>query len=101
MGKMFIAGVVAAVLVAPAPVDAYGAAHVGYTHVGPSGVQHYGQTAHRGPNSSGYVAHRSAAGANGAYHGGEAYHTGGAAAGGYHNTGATAAGGSYHYAYVR
>lgn len=103
MLKMFIAVLIAGTLMSPVPVDAYGAAHVGYTHVGPNGVQHYGETAYRGPNSAGYAAHGSTVGTNGAYRGGEAYHTGygGAAAGGYHYTGATAAGGSYHYAYVR
>ncbi len=31
-------------LLTASEVHAYGAAHVGYTHVGPNGVQHYGAT---------------------------------------------------------
>ena len=45
MLKFFFAALVGAALLAPAPVDAYGAYHVGYTHVGPTGVHHYGATA--------------------------------------------------------
>src|SRR5947207_5532318 len=41
----------AAVLM-PSKVDAYGAAHVGYTHVGPSGVYHTGKTAAYGPGGA-------------------------------------------------
>jgi len=36
----------------PSKVDAYGAAHVGYTHVGPSGVYHTGRTAAYGPGGA-------------------------------------------------
>ncbi|MDB5309812.1 MAG: hypothetical protein JWO38_4014 [Gemmataceae bacterium] len=98
---------IAAALLTPSQVDAYGAAHVGYTHVGPSGVQHYGANAYRGPNGAYGGSHAAAYGASGgAYHAGSggAYHTGyGGATGGaygYHYSGG-AAGGSYHYAYVR
>lgn len=102
---LMIVSIVVAALLMPSNVDAYGAAHVGYTHVGPRGVQHYGATAYHGPNSSGYARHGSAYGAGGAHHAGSgaayghagydgAYHySGGTAAGGYH--------GGYHYAYVR
>jgi hypothetical protein len=65
-----------------APAHAYGAAHVGYTTVGPAGnVQHYGATAASGPGGSyahtssttatagGTVAHTSSTAATGAYGG--------------------------------
>jgi hypothetical protein len=65
-----------------APAHAYGAAHVGYTTVSPSGnVQHYGATAASGPGGSyahtssttatagGTVAHTSSTAATGAYGG--------------------------------
>lgn len=103
---ILIALVLGAALLLPANVDGYGAAHVGYTHVGPSGVQHYGATEVRGPNGTYGTAHASEYGAyGGAYHG-ETYHAGygGAAVGttGYHyTTGGAVAGGSYNYAYVR
>jgi hypothetical protein len=38
-----------AFLLMPTMVDAYGAAHVGYTHVGPNGVYHTGTTVASGP----------------------------------------------------
>jgi hypothetical protein len=101
LNKMIvIAVIVATSLMTPAKVDAYGACHVGYTHVGPNGVQHYGETAYRGPNSSGYAQHGSAYGAGGAYHAGSGAAYGGAYGGAYHYSGGTAAGG-YHYNYVR
>ena len=95
-----------AALLTPSEAGAYGAAHVGYTHVGPNGVQHYGATAARGPGGTYGGEHASAYGASGgAYHAGY----GGAAAGGaagcyhydYHYSGGAAAGGEYHYGYVR
>src|SRR5262249_22918129 len=46
----FAAAVV--VLVLPSVVSAYGAAHVGYTHVGPNGVYHTGETVARGPGGT-------------------------------------------------
>jgi hypothetical protein len=50
--KIILAAFAAAlvVLVLPAVVSAYGACHVGYTHVGPSGVYHTGETVARGPS---------------------------------------------------
>ena len=54
-----------AVLVVPSLVSAYGAAHVGYTHVGPSGVQHYGETAAHGPGGAYAGSHGSAYGSGG------------------------------------
>lgn len=97
---------VAASLIAvlcPSEVGAYGAAHVGYTHVGPNGVQHYGATAANGPNGHYTTEHAGAYGNNGAYRAGygtantpSGYH----AAGGYdyhYSSGYNNA----HYAYVR
>ncbi len=77
-------------LAMPSKIDAYGAAHVGYTHVGPGGVQHYGASAYHGPNASYAGAHRSAYGTSGGvYHagyGGAAVH---GSAGSYHYAGTT------------
>ena len=52
--KIVLAAFAAAlvVLVMPAAVSAYGACHVGYTHVGPSGVYHSGETVARGPEGT-------------------------------------------------
>jgi hypothetical protein len=108
MKRIFVAVSLAALVVAltPTAVDAYGAAHVGYTHVGPNGVYHTGETAVRGPGGTYAGGHTTAAGYGGAYGstahygattaGGAAYgtaHYGGTVyAPGYH-----AAGGSYAY----
>lgn len=94
--SLFIA-ITAALLALLTPNDAraWGAAHVGYTHVGPSGVYHYGATAARGPYGAYSGAHVGAYGAGGA-----SYHAGGAVGygGAYHyNTGY---GGAYHYGTV-
>ena len=60
-----------AALLTPTQVDAYGAAHVGYTHVGPNGVQHYGATAVATPHGDYSTAHYGAYGAGGGeYHAG-------------------------------
>jgi hypothetical protein len=87
-----------------AKAHAWGCAHVGYTHVGPTGVQHYGATEARGPYGSYSGAHGGAYG-----YGGSSYHAGygtasgygGYAAGGYHSySGAYGGGyaaGGYHY----
>jgi hypothetical protein len=101
--KSFFAVVAAALVtvLTPAEAHAWGAAHVGYTHVGPAGVQHYGATAARGPYGSYSGAHAGAYGYGGAsvhtgY--GAGYGVGGATGGAYHyNTGA---GGAYHYGTV-
>jgi len=88
-----------AVLLMPSPVDAYGACHVGYTHVGPNGVQHYGATAAHGPGGSYGGAHESAyGGSGGAYHAGYGGASGGSA-GGYHYDYHYS--GEAHYGYVR
>ena len=51
--SMFVAvAAAAAALLSPTKADAWGAAHVGYTHVGPSGAYHYGRTAAVGPYGS-------------------------------------------------
>jgi hypothetical protein len=84
--------------------QAYGACHVGYTHVGPNGVQHYGHTAAYGPGGAASTSHYGATG--GGYHygatGASTYHYGAAGAstfhyGGYHY--GTAGASTYHYGY--
>lgn len=51
LSKLFTAAVaVGAVLALPAAASAYGAAHVGATHVGPNGAYHTGDTVRYGPN---------------------------------------------------
>jgi len=106
LNKIILPAVGAALmaLLTPSVVDAYGAAHVGYTHVGPSGVQHYGATAARGPGGAYAGGHESAYGASGgAYHAGYGGAYGGAAGGyhyNYHYSGGAAAGG-YNYGYIR
>jgi hypothetical protein len=82
-----------AVLVSPARVSAYGACHVGYTHVGPNGVYHTGETVARGPGGTYAGGHTTAYGAGGAaYHSGYGATTGGAAYGAHYSTE------GYHYA---
>ena len=74
---------------------AWGAYHVGYTHVGYGGVQHYGRTVGVGPYGaySGGSVYRGGYGGYGRYGYGTAYggyrayspsYSGGYAAGGYH-----------------
>jgi hypothetical protein len=53
----------AAGLLTASHAHAYGACHTGYTHVGPGGVQHVGQTTAVGPGGQAY--HHSSAGAAG------------------------------------
>jgi hypothetical protein len=67
------------VALTPATLEAYGAAHFGYTHVGPSGAYHVGGTAFGGYGGAYHY------GYGGAYH----YGYGGAYHYGY--------GGAYHY----
>ena len=66
------------VLAMPTKVDAYGAAHYGYTHVGPSGVYHTGGSVAYGPRGVAETGHTSAYG-----YGGASYHAGYGAAAGY------------------
>lgn len=68
---------VAGVLFTAADVQAWGAAHVGYTHVGPSGVYHYGRNAAVGPYGAYSGAHVSHYGGYG--YDGTAYRAGYAA----------------------
>src|SRR5260370_23519181 len=84
--KIFLAAVAAALvaLLTPSEAGAYGAAHVGYTHVGPNGAYHTGRTVASGPGGTYAGGHTSAHGAGGAtYRGGAAYggrrHRGGGA----------------------
>ena len=79
-----------AALLAPSPVDAWGGAHVGYTHVGPGGVYHAGRTVAAGPGGV-YAGGR--AGAVG--YGGGAYRAGYGGGVGYGSYGAAG------YRYVR
>jgi hypothetical protein len=114
LASTFMVLVTATVL--PAAVHAYGAAHTGYTHVGPNGVYHTGETVAHGPGGQTYA--HSSTGAYGA--GGNAYHSettagasGGAAYGEHSSTeyhyapsysGSTSGGAAYHsssYGYVR
>src|SRR5947209_9480313 len=96
--KLTVPVVVAALaaLLMPSEVRAYGAAHVGYTHVGPNGVYHTGETAAVGPRGAYEGGRTTAAG-----YGGAEYHAG------YGHTeyryAPSYAGGtqSAHYAYVR
>ncbi len=92
--RIVLLAVVAAIgaLLTPGQVDAYGAAHVGYTHVGPNGVYHAGATETRGYGGSGEAYHAGYTTTNGA---GGVYHSGYTA--GYGTTGYGAAAGGYHY----
>jgi hypothetical protein len=86
-----------AALLLPTPADAYGAAHVGSTAVGPNGAYHTGATAASGPNGAAYHSGTTATSA-----GGGAYHAG--SAGTYHyspNYSGGAAAGGAHYEYIR
>ena len=113
---MFPIALLAAALVTPSVANAYGAAHVGYTHVGPNGVYHTGETVAHGPGGTAATGHTTAYGAGGAsYHSGSAgavtptgaggvhYSTG--TTSGYHYapsySGGTTTGGAYRYGYVR
>jgi hypothetical protein len=96
MVLFWVAAIVAALATAT-EAQAWGCRHVGYTHVGPSGVYHYGHTSAYGPyggySGSHYGAHYGGGyDRSGAY--GAAYHSG--AYGGYHYT-SSAYGGGYHY----
>jgi hypothetical protein len=92
----FALAVCAAALLSPDNANAWGARHVGYTHVGPNGIYHYGANARVGP----YGVY---GGAHAGYHSyaGATYHAGYGAARGYGYGGAyhynTGYGGAYHY----
>jgi hypothetical protein len=98
---LVVAFAVALVLATNSKAQAWGAAHVGYTHVGPAGVQHYGRTVAAGPGGVYGGAHYGAYGyGGGSYHAGYGYGAGGAY-GGYHAYtpayGGGYAVGGYHY----
>jgi hypothetical protein len=98
---MLGAAALVAVLVTTSQARAWGAAHVGYTHVGYGGVQHYGHTTAVGPYGAYSGSHYGSYGAGGAYHygTGAGYHYGGyggASYGGYHY-GGTSTYGNYYY----
>src|SRR5215813_13299906 len=80
LNKIILPAILAAlaVLLMPARVSAYGAAHVGYTHVGPNGVYHAGRTAVAGPGGVYAGGRTTAVGAGGGY-----YHAGYAGGAGY------------------
>src|SRR5579884_151841 len=88
-----------AALLMPSKVDAWGAAHVGYTHVGPGGVYHAGRTVAAGPGGV-YAGGRTGAyGAyGGVYRGG--YGAYGTYRGGYGAYGGYGAATRYHYSAV-
>ena len=112
MLNKILAPAVAAALLAlltPSELDAYGAAHVGYTHVGPAGVYHTGRTVAAGPGGVYAGGRTTAAGAyGGVYRGGYGYGAGyGGAYGGYRYTPSYYGGysGGYYggasYSYIR
>src|SRR5262245_28288936 len=111
LSKIILPATVAALaaLLLPSEVGAYGAAHVGYTHVGPNGVYHTGETAVAGPRGVYAGGRTEAYGVGGAaYRGGAAYEArpGGAygAVGDYRyvpSYGGAAYGGEVRYGYVR
>jgi hypothetical protein len=80
------------VLAMPTQVDAYGAAHVGYTHVGPSGAYHTSATVAAGPRGVEATGHTTAVGA-----GGGVYHSGYGAATGFGGVGAGYGAAGYGY----
>jgi len=84
LNKIILPAITAALvlLVLPAKLDAYGACHTGYTHVGPNGAYHTGSTTVAGPGGAATTSHTSAYGAGG---------------GAYHSSSGAAYGNSYHY----
>jgi hypothetical protein len=99
--KTLIAAIAAALalVLAASRAEAWGAAHVGYTHVGPGGVQHYGRTAVSGPYGSYSGGHASSYEAGGAYRTGGGYATGTTGAAGYHYSGTSSYGAHYGTGY--
>ncbi len=102
--QIFLAAIATILMMSarPSEVNAYGAAHVGYTHVGPNGVYHTGTTVAAGPHGVYEGSHTTAAGYGGAEYHGASY----GAAGGYRYApsyygGAATGGAKVGYAYVR
>jgi len=91
--KLSLLAVVAFVIVlaAGSEAQAWPGYHVGVTHVGLGGVQHYGRTGYAGPRGFGSVSHYGATGV-GAYGG---YHYGATAGGGVRYGGAAYGGVRY------
>jgi hypothetical protein len=86
---LFLAAALLAALAAAPEAQAWGAYHVGYTHVGPGGAYHYGRTTAVGPYGAYSAGH---VGGYGAYGGAYRY--------GYHyNYGGGPYTGTVHYAY--
>jgi hypothetical protein len=86
------------VLMTSAKSQAWGGCHVGFTHVGYGGVQHYGRTSFGGYGGYGSVSHYGATSYGGSHYGSTSsggYRYGGGAYGGYHYGGGTY--GGYHY----
>ena len=81
-----------AALLMPSKVDAWGAAHVGYTHVGPGGVYHTGRTVAAGPGGVYAGGRTTAVGAGGGVY--RAGYGGAAGYGGYRY-------GAARYGYIR
>ncbi len=86
----------ATLLMTTSKAQAWGAYHVGYTHVGPNGVQHYGRTVGVGPYGAYSGGRYGAVGGYGAY--GARY---GAAYGGAYRYGAVGYGSYDRYAAYR
>jgi hypothetical protein len=88
LNKIITLAIVAALaaVLAPSRVGAWGAAHVGYTHVGPGGVYHAGRTVAAGPG--------------GVYAGGRSFGAGYGGAYGARYGGAVGYGGGYRYGAV-
>jgi len=85
---------VLAALLTPSKVDAWGAAHVGYTHVGPGGVYHAGRTVAAGPGGVYAGGRAGGVGYGGAY---GARYGGAVRYGGYYGGGAAFGGARYGY----
>jgi hypothetical protein len=93
---------VVAALLTPSWVSAYGAAHVGYTAVGPNGAYHTSATAVSGPGGTYAGSHTTAVGSGGSSRPPMQYGT--AAYGNYHYSSSYSGGASAsssHYGFVR
>jgi len=92
-----LAATVAALLTA-SEARAWGGFHVGYTHFGAGGVEHYGRTVGVGPYGAFSTGHAGYYGAGGAYRTGYGYgERYGVGSGSYHYGTADYGYGGYHY----
>ena len=75
LNKIITLAMVAALaaLLTPSRVGAWGAAHAGYTHVGPGGVYHAGRTVAAGPGGVYAGGRAGGVGYGGAYRAGYGY----------------------------